>query len=98
MVAIESDALLVAQQLWFDGPIGSPHETVHAEGIAQTSDHCGHIGIRVGLSGEGPRVGDFDVEVWIAGEGLQELKALRVVDGAVGHVVDDCGETGELVQ
>lgn len=98
MVAIESDAAVVAEEFGFDGPVRSPHEAIGAVGVAEAGDHGEDVGVGIGEFRERPGVGDFEVEVWVARERAQECEAAWVVDGTVGHVVDDGGERGEPVE
>lgn len=94
VVAVECDGLIVGKLFEGDWPVGSPHETLRAEGVIEAL----HLGIcvtvREGLAGEQPHVGDLDEDSWVAGENEQHLELVGTVERTVGHVIDHDNETG----
>ena len=97
VVADRADGLAVGELLERDGPVGSPHQTVAAEGVVEAFHLGVCVAVGVGLRGERPHVRDFDEDVWVAGEGQQQLELIGPVERAVGHVIDDDGELWVLL-
>jgi len=97
VLAVELDGFCVRELFERDGPVGATHEPRRAEGLAEAFDLWDGVGEGVGVGGERPEVGDFDEDLWIAREGEQEVELVRLVDGAVRHVIDDDGKIGILL-
>ena len=98
MIAVERDDVGVGRLFEGDGPVGSPHEAGCGEGFDEAFDLRDGVGVGVWFGGERPDVRDFDEDSGVACEGEQELELFRLMERAVGHMVDDDGEVGVLFE